>query len=121
MLQNFYPDVTTVRINGSDCANVTVAESCASLSCVAPVGAGVTFMVVTVAELQGTTTFAYDPPVVTHLSESPVDAASVVSIDVFGTNLGFPEVKYRGTTTIVIGAALVAIAMLARLLVPACV
>ena len=38
--RNFFPDMTTVLINGTVCANITVTEDCTAISCMAPVGAG---------------------------------------------------------------------------------
>ena len=93
-----------MSVNGSACANVTVSASLTSLTCIAPPGAGSAPLVVTVGGLQGTTLLQYNAPVVRAVSASPVEAAATFTLGVYGSDLGFPDVEYRGSTTVFVGA-----------------
>ena len=83
MPQNFYPNITSVLINGSACTNVVVnVVTLASLTCVAPMGAGTVIVYVIVDALSGSIQFAYDAPVLHRISASPRDAASTSTLTV---------------------------------------
>lgn len=73
--QNLYWE-TVVTIGGSACGSVVVDSSFQSLNCTAPSGYGITTLTLNVSGLVTSVSFAYDPPSLTHVGPSPIDALS---------------------------------------------
>ena len=74
-VQNFFENETVVTINNTACRDVTVDPiSLASLTCIAPMGAGRVSLLVQVGSEYGGFTFVYDRPSVLSISPSPMDA-----------------------------------------------
>lgn len=94
--QNFYGDAV-VTIGGSMCGPVVVDPSFGSIYCTAPSGYGDGMLTVNVSGLVTSTPFAYDPPSITSVWPSPIDAMSsstVVKVGVQSLHLALIKQSY---------------------------
>lgn len=79
--QNLYWDTTvTIGASGAVCGSVVVDPSFQSLNCTAPSGFGNTTLTVNVSGLVTAAVFEYDPPSITHVGPSPIDAMSTSTV-----------------------------------------
>lgn len=69
-----------MTIGGAVCGSVVIDPSFQSLNCTAPSGYGVPMLTVNVSGLVTSAPFEYEPPSLTHVSPSPVDAMSSSTI-----------------------------------------
>jgi hypothetical protein len=78
-----------VHVDGAECTSVAVNSGLDRLSCTAPAGSGVAVVTLTVCGQSVNASFTYDPPAITTIHPSTIDALSEEgTLTIFGNDFG---------------------------------